>query len=60
MTNYIDREVKRRAYVLGRWNKREQERIAQENEKKRLAGISTVAELSEEERLKKLRVCGAI
>uniref|UniRef100_A0A5K3FCF1 WD_REPEATS_REGION domain-containing protein n=2 Tax=Mesocestoides corti TaxID=53468 RepID=A0A5K3FCF1_MESCO len=56
VTNYIDREVQRRAFVVSRWSKREHERISTENEKKRLAGIATAAELSEEEKLQKLRV----
>lgn len=54
--NYIEREVHRRSYVIARWLKREKERVQQENDKKRLAGISTAAQLSEDEKLKKLRV----
>nr|VZI34461.1 unnamed protein product [Spirometra erinaceieuropaei] len=55
MNTYIDREVRRRDFVLARWNKREQERIEKENENKRMAGIATVGKLTDEEILKKWR-----
>ncbi|VDN08809.1 unnamed protein product [Dibothriocephalus latus] len=55
MNTYIEREVRRRDFVLARWNKREQERIEKENENKRMAGIATVGKLSDEEILKKWR-----
>nr|CDS24476.1 WD repeat containing protein 63 [Echinococcus granulosus] len=55
MTGYIDREVRRRAYVVSRWKRREQERMQKEAEDKHLAGISTVAELSATEKMQKMR-----
>lgn len=54
--SYIDREVKRRNFVLTRWNIREQEKIEQEAENKRKAGIAPAATLTEEELLQKERV----
>lgn len=56
MAGYIEREVRRRAYVVNRWKRREQERLQKEVENKHLAGISTVAELSATEKLQKMRV----
>ncbi|KAA0184104.1 WD repeat-containing protein 63 [Fasciolopsis buskii] len=54
--SYIDREVKRRNFVLTRWNIREQEKIEQEAENKRKAGIAPAATLTEEELLQKERI----
>lgn len=56
MKAYIDREERRRAFVAGRWKKREQERVVREAESKRMAGIATVAPLSEQAKLQKLKV----
>lgn len=56
MEKYVDREVRRRAFVASRWKRREQERAQKEAEDKRLAGIATVAELSGAEKLQKMRV----
>ena len=39
MTNYIEREVKRRAFVMARWDFREQEKMEMEMEAKRKAGV---------------------
>lgn len=55
ITSYIERECNRREFVISRWNRREQERITKENEGKRLAGIATVAQLSETEKMQKLK-----
>lgn len=56
MAGYIEREVRRRVYVVSRWKRREQERLQKEAENKHLAGISAVAELSATEKLQKMRV----
>ena len=40
MANYFEREVKRRAYVVHRWDFREQEKREIEAEIKRKAGVS--------------------
>ena len=40
MLNYIDREVKRRAFVVQRWDFREKEKMELEQEKKNKAGVS--------------------
>ena len=40
LTNYIEREVKRRAFVVARWNFREQEKQEMAAEAKRKAGVS--------------------
>ncbi|KAG5448486.1 WD repeat-containing protein 63 [Clonorchis sinensis] len=50
---YIEREVRRREFVLMRWNIREQEKIEQEAERKRQAGIAPAVVLTEEETLQK-------
>ncbi|XP_013408046.1 WD repeat-containing protein 63 [Lingula anatina] len=49
VSNYFDREVKRRAFVVDRWNFREQEKREIEAEHKRKAGIAPNVELTEEE-----------
>lgn len=41
MANYIDREVKRRAFVMARWDFREREKMDLDLEAKRKAGVST-------------------
>ncbi|KAH8852664.1 WD repeat-containing protein 63 [Schistosoma japonicum] len=50
---YIEREVKRKEFVLMRWNLREQENIEQEAEKKRKAGLTPTIVLSDEEIIQK-------
>ena len=40
MSNYFEREVKRRNFVVDRWNFREQEKRELELEAKRKAGVS--------------------
>ena len=42
LTNYIEREVKRRAFVVARWNFREQEKQESAAEAKRKAGVSDI------------------
>jgi WD40 repeat protein len=49
MSNYIDREVSRRAFVVERWNFREKEKMELEAEAKRKAGIAPQVVLSDEE-----------
>ncbi|CAH8572973.1 unnamed protein product [Dicrocoelium dendriticum] len=46
---YIDREMKRREFVLMRWALREQEKIEREAEQKRRAGIAPAVVLTPEE-----------
>lgn len=41
MANYIDREVKRRAFVMARWDFREREKMDLDLEAKRKAGVSS-------------------
>jgi len=41
MSNYIEREVIRRAFVVERWNFREKEKMEHEAETKKKAGVST-------------------
>jgi len=41
MSNYIEREVTRRAFVVERWNFREKEKMEHEAEAKKKAGVST-------------------
>nr|KAG5698305.1 hypothetical protein BaRGS_017007 [Batillaria attramentaria] len=48
-TNYIEREVKRRAFVVQRWNFREQEKQEMAAETKRKAGIAPNVTLTDEE-----------
>ncbi|CAH8454226.1 unnamed protein product [Schistosoma turkestanicum] len=50
---YVEREVKRKEFVSMRWNLREQEKIEQEVEKKRKAGLAPDVVLSEEETIQK-------
>ncbi|CAH8834018.1 unnamed protein product [Trichobilharzia szidati] len=52
-SEYISREVKRREFVIMRWNLREQERIEQEAENKRKAGVAPAVVLTEEEIIQK-------
>ena len=40
MSNYFEREVKRQAFVMERWDFREKEKMELENEKKLKAGVS--------------------
>ena len=40
VANYFEREVKRRAFVVQRWDFRETEKREIENEAKRKAGVS--------------------
>ena len=40
MSNYFDREVKRRGFVVQRWDFREKEKMEIENEKKNRAGVN--------------------
>lgn len=49
MANYIEREVKRRAFVVERWNFREQEKQEMAAEAKRKAGIAPNVTLTDEE-----------
>lgn len=49
MTNYIEREVKRRGFVVMRWNFREQEKHEMAAEAKRKAGIAPNVVLTDEE-----------
>lgn len=42
MANYIDREVKRRAFVMSRWDFREKEKMELDLEAKRKAGVSSI------------------
>ena len=42
MSNYIEREVVRRAFVVERWNFREKEKMEHEAEAKKRAGVSSV------------------
>ena len=39
MSNYIDREVIRRAFVMERWNLREKEKLEHEMEAKKRAAV---------------------
>ena len=41
MSNYFEREVKRRGFVEARWDFREKEKIEVESEAKKRAGVST-------------------
>jgi hypothetical protein len=41
MSNYIEREVNRRSFVVQRWDFREKEKMEMEHEAKRKAGVST-------------------
>ena len=41
VANYFDREVKRRGFVVERWNFREKEKMEIESENKRKAGVSS-------------------
>jgi len=41
MSNYIEREVTRRAFVVERWNFREKEKMEHEAEAKKKAVVST-------------------
>ncbi|KAF7231836.1 WD repeat containing protein 63 [Paragonimus skrjabini miyazakii] len=50
---YIEREVKRREFVLMRWGLREQEKVEQEAENKRRAGVAPAVTLTEDEVLQK-------
>uniref|UniRef100_A0A3Q0KMK2 Putative testis development protein nyd-sp29 n=1 Tax=Schistosoma mansoni TaxID=6183 RepID=A0A3Q0KMK2_SCHMA len=50
---YIEREVKRKEFVSMRWNLREQEKIEQEAENKRKAGLAPAVMLSDEEIIQK-------
>ncbi|VDO77461.1 unnamed protein product, partial [Schistosoma margrebowiei] len=50
---YIEREVKRKEFVSMRWNLREQEKIEQEAENKRRAGLAPAVMLSNEEIIQK-------
>ncbi|XP_064605528.1 dynein axonemal intermediate chain 3-like [Liolophura sinensis] len=49
MTNYLEREVKRRAFVVQRWDFREQEKRELEQEQKRKMGIAPQVQLTDEE-----------
>ncbi|KAK2157176.1 hypothetical protein LSH36_196g03010 [Paralvinella palmiformis] len=49
VANYFDREVKRRGFVVERWNFREKEKMEIESENKRKAGIAPQVQLSDEE-----------
>ncbi|XP_076440866.1 dynein axonemal intermediate chain 3-like isoform X2 [Babylonia areolata] len=49
VTNYIEREVKRRAFVVSRWNLREQEKQEMAQEAKRKAGIAPNVQLTDEQ-----------
>ncbi|KAL8583506.1 hypothetical protein ACOMHN_056316 [Nucella lapillus] len=49
VTNYIEREVKRRAFVMSRWNLREHEKQEMAQEAKRKAGIAPNVQLTDEE-----------
>ncbi|CAH1773609.1 unnamed protein product [Owenia fusiformis] len=49
VTNYFDREVKRRAFVVARWDFREREKMEIEAESKRRAGIAPNVQLTEDE-----------
>lgn len=40
MSNYIEREVDRRSFVVQRWNFREKEKMELEHEAKKKAGVS--------------------
>jgi hypothetical protein len=40
MSNYIDREVHRRSFVIQRWDLREKEKMELDHESKRKAGVS--------------------
>ena len=48
MYNYFEREVKRRAFVMARWDFREKEKMELENEKKMKAGVSVCACIASE------------
>ena len=48
VANYFEREVKRRAFVVQRWDFRETEKREIENEAKRKAGVSAIYELRHE------------
>ncbi|XP_041359893.1 dynein intermediate chain 3, axonemal-like isoform X2 [Gigantopelta aegis] len=54
--NYIEREVKRRAFVVMRWDFREQEKRELESESKKKAGIAPNVVLSESEIENKLKL----
>ena len=41
MSNYIEREVKRRAFVVQRWDFREKEKMEIEAENKKKAGVGS-------------------
>lgn len=49
VANYFEREVKRRAFIMQRWDFREKEKMQIENEKKNSAGIAPNVSLTEEE-----------
>lgn len=49
MSNYIEREVIRRAFVVERWNFREKEKIEHEAEAKKKAGIAPQVVLTDDE-----------
>ncbi|CAL8094691.1 unnamed protein product [Calicophoron daubneyi] len=50
---YIEREVKRREFVISRWNMREQEKMEKEAETKKQAGVAPAVQLTEDELLQK-------
>ncbi|PAA85905.1 hypothetical protein BOX15_Mlig003582g2 [Macrostomum lignano] len=52
---YYKREIQRRAFVMGRWDYREHEKIELEAKAKREAGIAPAVELTPEERLLKMQ-----
>lgn len=49
VSNYLEREVKRRAFVVQRWDFREQEKRELEAEQKKKAGIAPNVQLTDEE-----------
>lgn len=49
ISNYFDREVKRRSFVVMRWDFRENEKRELEQEQKRKAGIAPNVVLTDEE-----------
>ncbi len=42
VSNYFEREVKRRSFVVARWDFREREKMEKESDLKRQAGVSAV------------------
>ena len=42
VSNYVEREVKRRTFVVQRWDFREQEKRELEAEQKKKAGVSKI------------------